>query len=216
MRSAKLLAVLLSVAVFSGCSSLMGQSRMEYQDDRNVEVGQKFRDPGLYDFTFPFEHYYLSRTINALAFLPKDAWQFVEGSYVVKVFPKKALSKIYQNDIKRLFDLMARSEVGSKDFRLALALKEEIRDTLGEQAYYKYFFVPEKIYKNFDGDEIKAPARGYAGVVFFHNGQVYWLIHNDPIDTLVLEGKKIEPQLGKKTAENLQTLLNGFSFGSSK
>jgi hypothetical protein len=216
MSSAKLLALLLSVVVFAGCSSIMGQSRMEYQEDRGVTVGQKFRAPGLYDFSFPFDHYYVSRTPHSLAFLPMDAWQFVQGAYVVKVFPKGSLAKVYQNDLKKLFDLMARNEVGSKTFRQALALKDDTREAMGETAYFKYFFVPEKIYHNFDGDLIKAPARGYAGVVFMHNNYVYWLIHNEPIDEVVLEEKKIVPQYGRNTAENLQKFINGFSFGSSK
>jgi hypothetical protein len=217
MGSAKLLAVVLSVAVFSGCSSIMGQTRMEYQDNHSVVAGQVVdEEKGLYHVSFPHEHYYLERSPYRLAFVPKDNWESIQGPYAIKVFPKTQLAKGYSNDLLKIFDLLARKEIGRRAFRQAVFFKQEVRDFRGESAQYKEFFIPEKITKNIDGDQVKTPAFGYVGIVFMHGDKVYWLVHGEPIDEMVLEGKKIAPRVEQKTVDRMQSFLDSFAFGSSK
>ncbi len=217
MRPARLILVFVMAVFLSGCAFLFGQTPDEYQSFRSVKEGQRFHDTkASYDFVFPDSYYYLERSGHKFLFIPKEAWKNVYGEYIVYVLPKNSLSRAYQNDLKKAFDLFARKSVGSGRYRQATVVKAQEQDVNGEKAVYREFFIPERIVKDIDEVMVPTSARGNVGIVFFHKDHVYWIFHADPVDDPVIKERKITPKVEPRTVKAFDHFLTIFSDDPSR
>ncbi|UCB57582.1 MAG: hypothetical protein JSV30_03090 [Candidatus Omnitrophota bacterium] len=209
----KLLLLFFAVPILSGCGALRESIMDVYQEERAVEKGAYVMDEeGLYAFTITADDYYMERTANGVALIPRNFIAAEQGNYLLQTCPIEKVPENIRGDLKKSLDWINEKVIFKKAKQKADILLIEKRKFKDKNALYIEYFIPGKV-KNGAGDRpaIERMSYGYSSVIFYHKDHLYWIYHSDPYDPLD-ESLQANPVVKENTQEAFEAFLEQVSI----